>query len=41
MSEAEIAACFQYASEDAPIDFRQLFPEKPVAKREATEKEST
>jgi hypothetical protein len=41
MSDAEIAACFQYASEDAPIDFRQLFPEKRVAKREPTEKEST
>lgn len=41
MSDAEIAACFQYASEDAPIDFRQLFPEKPRVKREAKEKEST
>lgn len=29
MSDEEIALCFQYASEDAPIDFRQLFPEKP------------
>lgn len=41
MSDAEIAACFQYASEDAPIDFRQLFPEKRSAKRESTEKEPT
>lgn len=28
LSEAEIALCFQYAAEDAPIDFRNLFPEK-------------
>ena len=41
MSDAEIAACFQYASEDAPIDFRQLFPEKGPAKRASTEKEPT
>jgi RNA polymerase sigma factor (sigma-70 family) len=41
MSDAEIAACFQYASEDAPIDFRQLFPEKRSAKRESAEKESS
>jgi RNA polymerase sigma-70 factor (ECF subfamily) len=27
-SDAEIALCFQYAAEDAPIDFRNLFPEK-------------
>ncbi len=27
LSEAEIALCFQYASEDVPIDFRDLFPE--------------
>jgi RNA polymerase sigma-70 factor len=41
MSDAEIAACFQYASEDTPIDFRQLFPEKRSAKRESKEKEPT
>jgi len=40
MSDAEIAACFQYASEDAPIDFRQLFPEKPPEKRQPGRKES-
>jgi RNA polymerase sigma-70 factor (ECF subfamily) len=40
MSDAEITACFQYASEDAPIDFRQLFPEKSVTKREAGRKDS-
>jgi hypothetical protein len=28
LDEAEIALCFQYAAEDVPIDFRQLFPEK-------------
>jgi RNA polymerase sigma factor (sigma-70 family) len=34
LSEAEILRCFEYAAEDAPIDFRQLFPEaKPGASR--------
>jgi RNA polymerase sigma factor (sigma-70 family) len=28
LSEAEISQCLQYASEDAPIDFRKMFPEK-------------
>jgi IS30 family transposase len=28
MSEAQVDLCFQYAAEDALIDFRQLFPEK-------------
>ncbi len=32
LSEAEIALCFQYAAEDAPIDFRSLFPEKRPGK---------
>lgn len=41
MSDAEIALCFEYASEDAPIDFRQLFPEKAPAKKESAEKESS
>jgi RNA polymerase sigma-70 factor (ECF subfamily) len=40
MSDAEIALCFQYASEDAPIDFRQIFPEKRSARNEAERKES-
>ena len=31
-SEAQIALCFQYASEDVPIDFRNLFPEKRPGK---------
>ena len=26
LSEAEIALCFAYASEDAPVDLDQLFP---------------
>jgi RNA polymerase sigma factor (sigma-70 family) len=40
LSDAEIALCFQYAAEDSPIDFRQIFPEKPAAKAEARKKES-
>ena len=40
MSDAEVALCFEYASEDAPIDFRQLFPDRPSRKREAGRKES-
>jgi RNA polymerase sigma-70 factor (ECF subfamily) len=40
MSEAEIALCFQYAAEDAPIDFRQIFPQKVPGKPEAGRKES-
>ena len=40
LSEAEIALCFQYAAEDSPIDFRQIFPEKPAPNRGAREKES-
>jgi len=41
MSEAEIALCFQYAAEDAPIDFRQIFPEKSSGRTEAGRKESS
>jgi RNA polymerase sigma-70 factor len=41
LSDAEIALCFQYASEDSPIDFRQIFPERPAAKTEAGRKESS
>jgi RNA polymerase sigma-70 factor len=41
LSDAEIALCFQYAAEDSPIDFRQIFPEKPAAKTEAGRKESS
>lgn len=41
MSEAEIVLCFQYAAEDAPIDFRQLFPEKTSGRGQAGRKESS
>jgi RNA polymerase sigma factor (sigma-70 family) len=38
LSEAEISLCLQYAAEEAPIDFRKIFPEKraggPSAGRE-------
>jgi RNA polymerase sigma-70 factor len=34
LSDAEIQQCFEYAAEDAPIDFRQLFPDaKPETSR--------
>jgi RNA polymerase sigma-70 factor, ECF subfamily len=41
MSDAQIALCFQYAAEDTPIDFRQIFPEKPSNKNAAERKESS
>ena len=41
LSEAEIALCFQYAAEDAPIDFRNLFPEKKPGKPGLGRKESS
>ena len=38
LSAAEISLCLQYAAEEAPIDFRKIFPEKraggPSAERE-------
>lgn len=40
LGDAEIALCFQYAAEDSPIDFREIFPETPVAKTETRQKES-
>jgi RNA polymerase sigma-70 factor, ECF subfamily len=40
MSDAQIVLCFQYAAEDAPIDFRQMFPEPPVPKTPSARKES-
>jgi RNA polymerase sigma-70 factor len=40
LSEAEIALCFQYAAEDSPIDFRQIFPEKTARKSGESGKES-
>jgi RNA polymerase sigma-70 factor len=41
MSDAQIALCFQYAAEDSPIDFCQIFPEKPSNKSTAERKESS
>jgi len=41
LSQAEIALCFQYAAEDAPIDFRNLFPEKRQGKSGFGRKESS
>lgn len=41
LDDAQIALCFQYASEDAPIDFRKIFPEKPAGKSESGRKESS
>jgi RNA polymerase sigma factor (sigma-70 family) len=41
MSDAEIGLCFQYAAEDSPIDFRQMFPEKPTKTGETARKESS
>ena len=40
MSDAEIELCFQYAAEDSPIDFRQIFPEKTPSKTQTGRKES-
>lgn len=39
LSEAEIALCFQYAAEDSPIDFRQIFPDKTAQKSGESGKE--
>ncbi len=41
LSEAEILLCFQYAAEETPIDFRQIFPAKPSSKPDVTRKESS
>ncbi len=41
MSEAEIAMCLQYAAEEAPIDFRNLFPEKAPGTSANRRKESS
>ena len=40
LSESEIRLCFQYAAEDSPIDFRQIFPEKPAPNSGRSRKES-
>jgi RNA polymerase sigma-70 factor len=39
LSDAEIQQCFDYAAEDAPIDFRQLFPETKSQTSQASRKE--
>ena len=41
LSEPEIILCFQYAAEDAPIDFRELFPGKQAGRPEAGRKETS
>jgi hypothetical protein len=41
LSDAEIALCFEYASEEVPVDFRQIFPEKPSGRGAAGRKESS
>lgn len=41
MSDAEMLLCFQYAAEEAPIDFRQIFPESPGSKVSRARKESS
>lgn len=41
MSDAEIAQCFEYAAEGAPIDFRKLFPEQPRGSSITGRKESS
>lgn len=40
LSDAEIALCFQYAAEDAPIDFRKIFPDAPPDRTETRRKGS-
>ena len=41
LSDAQIALCLQYAGEDALIDFRKLFPEKPAEPGPSRRKESS
>jgi RNA polymerase sigma factor (sigma-70 family) len=41
LSDAEIAQCFEYAAEEVPIDFRQLFPEPKTGPSQANRKEPT
>jgi hypothetical protein len=41
LSDAEITLCFQYAAEDVPIDFRNLFPEKSSGRSRTNRKESS
>ncbi|HET6931577.1 MAG TPA: sigma-70 family RNA polymerase sigma factor [Candidatus Acidoferrum sp.] len=41
LSDAEIQQCFEYAAEDVPIDFRQLFPDAKPGGLQANRKEPT
>jgi RNA polymerase sigma factor (sigma-70 family) len=41
LSDAEITQCFEYAAEDVPIDFRQLFPDATPGPSQANRKEPT
>jgi hypothetical protein len=41
LSDAEIVQCFEYAAEEVPIDFRQLFPEAKPGPSQANRKEPT
>jgi RNA polymerase sigma factor (sigma-70 family) len=41
LSDAEIRQCFEYGAEDAPIDFRQLFPDSRSGPSQANRKEPT
>jgi RNA polymerase sigma factor (sigma-70 family) len=41
LSDAEILQCFEYAAEDVPIDFRQLFPDAKPGASQANRKEPT
>jgi len=41
MSDAQISLCFQYASEDSPIDFRELFSGKTSSKPSFGQEESS
>jgi RNA polymerase sigma factor (sigma-70 family) len=40
LSDAEIVLCFQYAADDAPIDFRKIFPDPPSSRAESRRKGS-
>lgn len=41
LSEAEIKQCFEYAAEDVPFDFRQMFPEEKSGISSVNRREST
>jgi len=41
LSDAEIQQCFEYAAEEVPIDFRQMFPDAKPGASHANRKEPT